>query len=162
MKRVRIRLLTVVVALMSLLATALVVSSPAEATTYRVGVGAWDVSRQRLACNRRLYFDVYFGNVVSHGSDRGITVRYVQIQNFTGFPIVVSANFHNQGGYGGQGHRDLPNTRLGNSQLYTWNVNTAFWFAPTSHTFSSTVQGYNASCGSIWSDFVLWSGPTHY
>jgi hypothetical protein len=159
-KAFRLKALALLVVLATLSVGA--VATPAEAATYKVGIGAFDTSRQRLSCNRGLKFDVSFGAIQYYGSERGIYVYGVQITNYIGSPVEITANFHNMGGHGGQGVRSLSNKKFYNNDTYYWAVNTPFWFAPGSRTFSSTVSGINFSCGGTFTDYILWNGPTHY
>jgi hypothetical protein len=156
MRRIRIKLLLLLVVVVTVAVGA--VATPAEASTYNIGVDAFDYVPGRVACNLGLEFNVYFGANQYHGTDKGIYVQGVRLINYTGAPIEVTANFHNQGGYGGQGHREVSNLKLYNNNSYYWAVNTTFWFAPTSHTFSSTIAVYGFSCGGTWVDYILWHG----
>jgi hypothetical protein len=143
-----------------LVAIATAFTNAASATTYHVSIGANDYVQQRLACNNHLVFNVQFGADRYAGGNKGIDVKAVRIINYVGAPIRIQANFHNMGGYGGQGHRDLSDRVLQNNQSILWTINTPFWFAGASQVFSSTVNLYGFSCGT-WQDLTLWHGPTH-
>ncbi len=149
-------LVRVVIATLALLLALIGAAAPASAATYTHNIGAGDIIGQPISCDGKVDIITYFGNDVSHGTSKGIVVGHVEIRNLTGYQIFIQGQFHNMGGYGGQGHRDLSRRPLGKGVTLTWNINTPFWF-----TFSSSWWISSPECGSNKQDNVLWRGPTH-
>ena len=112
------------------------------------------------SCNGSVHYTVVFGARQTHGTARGILVKSVGIGNYSGSIALLSGNFHNMGGYGGQGHRDLGNISMSkDAPVYTWNVNTVFWFAGSGSQsiFSSQFVSSTYGCQG-WNDITIWHG----